>query len=487
MMKNVSELVERGEVKETILQFGEGNFLRAFVDWMIDLSNEKDNKPGNVVIVQPIDVGLVDLVNEQKGIYTLSMRGNTENGKKIENRVIKSVSRGINPYVDFKAYIDFVESEDLKYVVSNTTEAGISYHEEDFREDRVQDSFPAKVAQLLYFRYKKYAGEEDKGLVFLPVELIDDNGYYLKKYVDQHIEDWGLEEDFKTWVDEANHFTSTLVDRIVTGRPSPEEAEEFAKENGYEDKLLVFSELFNLWVIEGDKNKAKDFAFEGLPCNVIWADNVDPYKKRKVRILNGGHTSTVPAAVIHGFDIVRDIMEDEVFKTYLNDLIDIEVIPNIDLAKEDLVKFKNEVFLRFNNPYVDHKLLSITLNSISKFNARCLPSIVDYYNESGQAPKHFAFSLAALIRFYEIEKNGEGYFGKDENGKEYPVNDDKELLELFAEKAKDDNYIDEILASDIWEYDLEKLGDFKELVKKYYKDIKKKSIKEVMEAIWNHI
>ena len=483
MMKNVSELVERGEVKETILQFGEGNFLRAFVDWMIDLSNEKDNKPGNVVIVQPIDVGLVDLINEQKGIYTLSMRGNTENGKKIENRVIKSVSRGINPYADFKAYIDFVESEDLKYVVSNTTEAGISYHEEDFREDSVQDSFPAKVAQLLYFRYKKYAGEEDKGLVFLPVELIDDNGYYLKKYVDQHIEDWGFEEDFKTWVDEANHFTSTLVDRIVTGRPSPEEAEEFAKENGYEDKLLVFSELFNLWVIEGDKNKAKDLAFEGLPCNVIWTDNVDPYKKRKVRILNGGHTSTVPAAVIHGFDIVRDFMEDEVFKTYLNDLIDIEVIPNIDLAKEDLVKFKNEVFLRFNNPYVDHKLLSITLNSISKFNARCLPSIVDYYNESGQAPKHFAFSLAALIRFYEIEKNGEGYFGKDENGKEYPVNDDKELLELFAEKAKDDNYIDEILASDIWEYDLEKLGDFKELVKKYYKDIKKKSIKEVMEAI----
>lgn len=482
-MKNVSELVERGEVKETILQFGEGNFLRAFVDWMIDLSNEKDNKPGNVVIVQPIDVGLVDLINEQKGIYTLSMRGNTENGKKIENRVIKSVSRGINPYADFKAYIDFVESEDLKYVVSNTTEAGISYHEEKFKGDRVQDSFPAKVAQLLYFRYKKYAGAEDKGLVFLPVELIDDNGYYLKKYVDQHIEDWGLEEEFKTWVDEANHFTSTLVDRIVTGRPSAEEAEEFAKENGYEDKLLVFSELFNLWVIEGDKNKAKDLGFEGLPCNVIWTDNVDPYKKRKVRILNGGHTSTVPAAVIHGFDIVRDFMEDEVFKTYLNDLIDIEVIPNIDLPKEDLVKFKNEVFLRFNNPYVDHKLLSITLNSISKFNARCLPSIVDYYNESGDVPKHFAFSLAALIRFYEIEKNSEGYFGKDENGKAYPVSDDKDLLELFAKKAKDDNYIDEILASDIWEYDLDKLGDFKKRVKKYYKDIKEKSIKEVMEAI----
>ena len=482
-MQNISEIVKKEKRKETILQFGEGNFLRAFVDWMIDLSNEKDSKPGDVVIVQPIASGLVDLINEQNGIYTLSMRGNTETGKKIENRVIKSVSRGINPYADFKAYKEFVESEDLKYVISNTTEAGISYHEEGFKEDEVQDSFPAKVAQLLYFRYKKYDGDLDKGLVFFPVELIDNNGYYLEKYVNQHIDHWGLGDDFKEWFKKANHITSTLVDRIVTGRPSPEEAQEFFKENGYEDKLLVFSELFNLWVIEGDKERAKDFRFENLPCNVIWTDNVAPYKKRKVRILNGGHTSTVPAAVIHGHDIVRDFMEDEVFANYLNDLIDQEVIPNIDLPKEDLLKFKNEVFLRFNNPYVDHKLLSITLNSISKFNARCLPSIVDFYNESGKTPKHFAFSLASLIRFYEIEETSEGYFGKDENGKAYPVKDDQDLLEFFAAKAKDENYIDQVLDSDIWEYDLSKLGDFKEAVKKYYEEIKAKSIREVMKEI----
>ena len=320
-------------------------------------------------------------------------------------------------------------------------------------------------------------------MVFLPVELIDNNGYYLEKYVNKHIENWGLEEEFKDWIKESCHFTSTLVDRIVTGRPSVDEAEEFSKENNYEDKLLVFSELFNLWVIEGDKEKAKDFAFEDLPCNVIWTDNVDLYKKRKVRILNGGHTSTVPAAVIHGYDIVRDFMEDEIFDTYLNDLIDEEVILTIDLEKEDLIKFKEEVALRFNNPYVDHKLLSITLNSISKFNARCLPSIVDYYNNTGKAPKHFAFSLAALIRFYEIEKNEEGYFGRDENGKLYPVQDDEKLLEFFSEKAKSENYVDEVLESDIWEYDLEKLGDFKDLVKKYYKEIKARSIRDVMEEI----
>lgn len=482
-MKRINEIVEKRNLKETVLQFGEGNFLRAFVDWMIDLSNEKYSYPGSVVIVQPIPNGLADLINEQDGIYTLSMRGNSQEGKKIENRVIKSVSRAINPYETFEDYKAFVESEDLKYVISNTTEAGITYLKEDLKEDEVQDSFPAKVAQLLYFRYKKFDGAKEKGLVFFPVELIDNNGYYLEKYVNKHIENWGLEKEFKDWVKESCHFTSTLVDRIVTGRPSADEAEEFSKENDYEDKLLVFSELFNLWVIEGDKDKAKDFAFEDLPCNVIWTDNVDPYKKRKVRILNGGHTSTVPAAVIHGYDIVRDFMEDNVFDTYLNDLIDEEVIPTIDLKKEDLIKFKEEVALRFNNPYVDHKLLSITLNSISKFNARCLPSIVDYYNNTGKAPKHFAFSLAALIRFYEIEKNEEGYFGKDQNGKSYPVQDDEKLLEFFSEKAKSENYIDEVLESDIWEYDLEKLGDFKDLVKKYYKEIKTRAIRDVMEEI----
>ena len=482
-MKQINEIIEKRNLKETVLQFGEGNFLRAFVDWMIDLSNEKYSYPGSVVIVQPIPNGLADLINEQDGIYTLSMRGNSPGGKKIENRVIKSVSRAINPYEIFKEYEAFVESEDLKYVVSNTTEAGITYVKEDLKEDEVQDSFPAKVAQLLYFRYKKFDGAKEKGLVFFPVELIDNNGYYLEKYVNKHIENWGLEEEFKDWVKESCHFTSTLVDRIVTGRPSADEAEEFSKENNYEDKLLVFSELFNLWVIEGDKEKARDFAFDDLPCNVIWTDNVAPYKKRKVRILNGGHTSTVPAAVIHGYDIVRDFMEDEIFDTYLNDSIDEEVIPTIDLKREDLIKFKEEVALRFNNPYVDHKLLSITLNSISKFNARCLPSIVDYYKNTGKAPKHFAFSLAALLRFYEIEKNEEGYIGRDENGKSYPVQDDEKLLEFFSEKAKSENYIDEVLESDIWEYDLEKLGDFKELVKKYFTAIKDRSIREVMEEI----
>lgn len=483
-MKNIKELVNNTKnLKETILQFGEGNFLRAFVDWMIDLSNEKYKRPGSVVIVQPIEQGLTDLINEQDGLYTLSMRGNSDQGKKIKNRIIKSVSRAINPYNDFCSYKDFLESEDLRYVVSNTTEAGIVFKEEDLKEDEVQKSFPAKVAQLLYFRYRKFNGAKDKGLVFFPVELIDDNGYFLKKYVFKHIKNWDLGQDFENWVSESNFFTSTLVDRIVTGRPSEEEAKAFLEESQYEDKLLVFSELFNLWVIEGNKEWAEDFIFEDLPCNVIWTEDVKPYKKRKVRILNGGHTSTVPAAVVAGYDIVRDFMQDDIFLNYLNKLVDEEVIPTIDLPKVDLRKFKCEVGLRFNNPYVDHKLLDITLNSISKFNARCLPSIVDYYEIKHEAPKRFAFSLASLLRFYNIKIVDDKYIGRDQNGREYEVKDDIKILKYFAENSGKEDFIDEVLTSDIWEYDLNKLGDFIDLVKDYYQQISNGDIKNVMDNI----
>ncbi|WBW50416.1 tagaturonate reductase [Peptoniphilus equinus] len=482
-MKINEKIKKDKDLQESILQFGEGNFLRAFVDWMVDLSNDKYDKPGSIVIVQPIEHGLVDLINSQDGLYTLSMRGSTAKGKKIENRIIKSVSRGINPYTNFGDYVEFVTSENLNYVISNTTEAGIVYQYEDFKEDEIQDSFPAKVAQLLYFRFKHFNGEKEKGLIFLPVELIDDNGYFLKKYVLKHIENWNLGVEFKTWVEESNLFTSTLVDRIVTGRPSSEEAKIFSAENGYEDKLLVFSELFNLWVIEGDKALAGPLTFDNLPCNVIWTDDVKPYKKRKVRILNGGHTSTVPAAVIAGYAIVRDFMQDEIFLKFFDNLIDTEVIPTIDLPRQDLVNFKKEVTLRFNNPYVEHKLLDITLNSVSKFNARCLPSIIDYYYRYKTVPKHFAFSLAALLRFYNIDEIDGKYIGKDQNGRAYEVKDDQNILRYFAGIYKKNDFVEEILKSSIWDYDLSKLGDFNRIVQNYYDDILNGDIRKVMDSL----
>lgn len=479
-MKNIREFDKRSfDAKERVLQFGEGNFLRAFVDWMIDLKNEKDASIGKTVIVQPIATGLSDLINEQGGKYTLSMRGMDKDGQKIENRVITSVSRAINPYTDFKSYEDFILSEDLRIVISNTTEAGITYKKEAYKDDEIMDSFPAKVTQLLFKRFKKFNGNKEKGLLFLPVELIDNNGYELKKCVLKHCIDWNLSGDFINWINDANEFTSTLVDRIVTGRPSDEEIKKFNTEAGYEDNLLVFSELFNLWVVEGDLKWKDEFNFDDVDCNLIWTDNVVPYKKRKVRILNGGHTSTVPAALLSGYTIVRDFMEDEVFKNYLNTLIEEEVIPTIELDREDLIKFKEEVNHRFQNPFVDHKLIDICLNSISKWNARCLPSLVDYVKKYNEVPKRLAFSLAALIKLYDLkEKNGK-FYTIDENNIKHEIKDDREILEFFA-KTKD---IDKILDAEFWNEDFDKILNLKEMVKKYYKNINEVGIKEAIENI----
>lgn len=479
-MKNIREYDDRSfDAKERILQFGEGNFLRAFADWMIDFKNEKDNSLGKVVIVQPIEQGISELINEQDGKYTLSMRGRDEFGPKVVNRVITSVSRAINPYENFEDYEDFILSEDLRIVISNTTEAGIAYKEEKYIKDSIQDSFPAKVTQLLYKRFKKYNGDRSKGLLFLPVELIDNNGYELKKYVLQHSSNWNLGKDFIDWINEANEFASTLVDRIVTGRPRDKERDDFNNKSGYEDKLLVFSELFNLWVVEGDLKWKDEFNFDDVDSNLIWTEDVTPYKKRKVRILNGGHTSTVPAALLSGYTIVREFMEDDIFKNYLNKLIEDEVIPTIELDREDLINFKNEVNYRFENPYIDHKLIDICLNSISKYNARCLPSVVDYVKNFNKVPKRLAFSLAALIKLYDLEKVDNKYFTVDEKGNRYEIKDDIDILEFFANTKN----IDDILKADFWKVNFDALLDFKIVVKKFYEDINKNKIKGAIENI----
>ncbi|MDO4595272.1 MAG: tagaturonate reductase [Tissierellia bacterium] len=486
-MKKINEIIKKkyDDLDERILQFGEGNFLRAFADWMIDLTNENNNSMGRVVIVQPIENGLVDLINSQNGLYTLSIKGNDKGKAKIKNRIIHSVSRAINPYENFEEYIKFAESEKLEIVISNTTEAGISYKKEEYKENEIQNTFPAKVTQLLYKRYLKFDGDKNKGLLFLPVELIDNNGYMLKKYVLQYSKEWELPEEFIKWVNECNEFASTLVDRIVTGRPKPEEREEFYKENNYIDELLVTSELFNLWVIEADESWKEKFNVLSDEANVIWTNDVSPYKKRKVRILNGGHTSTVPAAFYHGYNIVRDFMKDDIFYKYLNKMFEEEIIPTIDLDRNELINFKNEVNFRFENPYVDHKLLDITLNSISKWNARVLPSLVDYYNENNKIPKLLTFSLAALIKFYDIEKENGSYYGINENDKKYEVKDDKDNLELFVKLKESNNYLDEVLANKtLWKYDFDKLGNFKEQVKSFYEQIENKGIRTVIEGLF---
>ena len=432
----------QGYVRRTapvkVLQFGEGNFLRAFVDYFFDVANEKTDWKGKGVLVQPIEQGLTDLINEQEGLYTLYLRG-SEKGEKIDRkRVISFVDRCIDPYKNFDAVVDAVCGKDLEYIVSNTTEAGIVYDRNSTFEQCPPHSFPAKLTKLLYERFR--AGE--KGVVILSCELIDNNGKELEKCVLRHIEDWKLGEAFRKWIETENMFCSTLVDRIVPGRiRDKEEAERLENENQYEDQLMDVGECFGVWIIEGPKELEERLPFKKAGLNVHVVPDVTPYKKRKVRILNGAHTGFVLGAYLSGQNIVRDCMHNETIKGFMNKMLYDEIIPTLPLDKNDLTEFAAAVEDRFNNPFVDHELMSISLNSTSKWRARNLPSFKEYIAEEKRLPVCLTMSLAAYIAFYsnEIqERTEDGLICRRPKGDTYKIQDDAWVLDFYYQHRTDD-------------------------------------------------
>ena len=427
------------EAPEKVLQFGEGNFLRAFVDYWFELANERAGYNGKVALVQPIAMGLTDYINKQEGLYTLYLRG-SENGQKVdEKRVISAVSRCINPYEDFKAVLEAAVNPTLDVIVSNTTEAGIVYDPETKFDQEPPVSFPGKLTRVLYERFK--AGLN--GLVILSCELIDNNGKELQKCVNQHIEDWGLGADFAKWINEENIFCNTLVDRIVPGRVrDPKEVAAMEEANGYHDELIDVGECFGVWIIEGPESLNDRLPFEkaGLHDFVQVVPDVTPYKKRKVRILNGAHTGFVPGAYLAGQEIVRDCMHNETIKGFMNKMLYEEVIPTLPLDKQDLLNFAASVADRFNNPFVDHALMSISLNSTSKWAARNMPSFKEYINLKGELPACLTMSLAAYIAFYTSDvqrREADGLICKRPKGNEYKVQDDAWVLDFYYEHRND--------------------------------------------------
>ncbi len=425
------------EAPERVLQFGEGNFLRAFVDCFIDILNEKSHFNGKVCLVQPIPGGdfIRDAINRQEGLYTLYLRGFENGGAVNRKRVISSVSRCINPYVDNAAFLDNARNPDLRFIVSNTTEAGIAYDASCRFDDAPASSFPAKMTRFLYERFTVFGKEKGKGFIILSCELIDHNGRELKKCVERHAADWNLGEEFTRWLNEENVFCSTLVDRIVTGYPRTE-AQSLNEENGYEDNVIDTGECFGFWVIEGPKSIADELGLEKADLPVIVVDDHTPYKQRKVRILNGAHTSFVLGAYLKGFDIVRDCMNDEGVRSFMEETIYGEIIPTLSLPEKELKDFAASVTERFKNPFIDHKLLDISLNSVSKWKARCLPSVKAYHEKFGKAPKNLSSSFRSLVEFYSRGEgwNAEGAALEAKRGDEtYLVRDDRKVLEWFLE------------------------------------------------------
>ena len=426
---------------EKVLQFGEGNFLRAFVNYWFDLANEKAGWNGKCVLVQPIAPGLAKMINEQEGLYTLYLRG-SQNGQKVDDkRVISSVSRCLNPYEEdgFQQMLEVAASDDLEIIVSNTTEAGIVYDPACQLNDRPCSSFPGKLTQVLYHRYQ--AGK--KGILMLACELIDNNGKELRKCVNQYIDQWGLEDGFRKYVNEECTFCGSLVDRIVPGRiRDPKEVAELEQKHGYADPLLDVGEVFGLWVIEGDTalNDVLPFRKAGLEDKVFVTPDMTPYKKRKVRILNGAHTGFVLGAYLAGHDIVRECMNDPVVLGYMNKMLLEEVVPILPLDQEDCKNFAAAVQDRFSNPFVNHELMSISLNSTSKWRARNMPSFLEYIEKTGKLPTCLTMSFAAYVAFFsnEIQElTDAGLVCRRPKGNCYTCQDDRWVLEFYYNHRND--------------------------------------------------
>lgn len=412
-------------MKETVLQFGTGNFLRGFADYFIDALNKQGLYDGKIVVVSPTNSKAVEKINAQKGRYNLILRG-IENGEEISSiNEINSISCAVNPYADFDGFLSLAKNPDLRFIISNTTEAGISFDDICKITDKPAGSFPAKLTQFLYERYKNNLN----GFVILACELIDNNGKELEKCVLKYAEKWNLSDDFISWIKTENTFCNTLVDRIVTGYPK-DEGEQIFDEIGYRDYLLDTAEPYHLWVIEGDFENKLPLQKAGF--NVIWTDNVAPYKKMKVRILNGSHTSLVFPSLLCGVETVGESLKDELLNAFLNTCLFDYILPMLD-DNEDNRQFAKAVLERFANPYIRHLWKSISLNSVSKFTARVLPTVNDYVDKNNCPPKPLVFSLACLIEYYKTNEVTDSEYAVD-----YIKNNDiKSILSNTALWGKD--------------------------------------------------
>lgn len=473
------------QAPERVLQFGEGNFLRAFADYFIDIANEKAGFQGKVCVVQPIQAGRAQEINEQQGLYTVYLRGYADGEKVNQKRIVSSISRALDPYTQYDEFLQCAQNPDLRYILSNTTEAGIVFDPQCGFEDAPPESFPAKLARFLYERYRHMGMQKGKGFVILSCELIDHNGDELKRCVLRYIAQWQLDAEFKRWVEEENIFCSTMVDRIVTGYPAAE-AEALTQENQYQDRLLDAGEIFAIWVIEGPASLREELPFERAGLPVVVCEDCAPFKQRKVRILNGSQTGMVLASYLSGQNIVRVCMDDDTILGYIKKTIYEEIIPSLDLPQEDMLGFAADVFDRLRNPFIDHKLLDISLNTTAKWRARDLPSVKDYFAKKGALPSCLVFSFAAYLKFYHCERLEATHMVGKCGDEEYKIQDDRYVLEFFAAHKEDDNarLVKNVCANQqMWGEDLNALGNFAAMVVQYLDTIDRVGMHNAMKAL----
>lgn len=469
--------VQANKYPERIIQFGEGNFLRAFVDWIIFNMNQKAGFNSSVVIVQPLEIGMVNSLNEQDGLYHVNLQG-LQNGKEVDSiQLIDVVSRGLNPYAQYDEFLKLAEIPEMRFVISNTTEAGIAFDPSCKLEDAPAKSYPGKLTQLLFNRFNVFNGAMDKGLIIFPCELIFDNGKVLKKCIDQYIELWNLGEDFKHWFDSACAVYCTLVDRIVPGYPR-DSIGQILDRIGLDDKLVVKGEIFHLWVIEAPKTVEKEFPADKAGLNVLFVPCEKPYHDRKVTLLNGPHTVLSPVGYLAGLDTVKECCDDPVIGRFVKKVMFDELLETLDLPRVELTQFADAVLERFRNPFVKHFVTSIMLNSFPKFKTRDLPGLKIFLERKGVLPSGLVLGLAAIVTYYKGGKRG-----KDE----IVLKDDPVIIELLNNLWADGSPIDVakgVLGAEfIWGEDLNLIPGLTDRLADYIQMIQDKGMIETVKSI----
>lgn len=417
-----------------VLQIGEGNFLRAFVDWMIQACNNQGLFAGSIVVIQPRPSGKakIEELQQQDGLYTLIVRG-VQAGKRIEEKEVVSVfSQALDPYSQWEEFLSLAENPDLDVVVSNTTEAGLIYHQSQWEPAQPIESFPGKLTAFLYRRFTHFNGNPDKGLLLLPCELLERNGDLLKEIVLKHSSDWKLPEAFIAWTTEHNHFLNSLVDRIATGFPVSE-AQGLYQEWGYEDKLLNTTEPYYLWAIEGKPELDIRLPLQQAGLNVHWVDDLRPFQLRKVRILNGAHTLLTSIGLLNGMQEVREVVEHPVYGPLVREAVMQEIVPSVPLPLSEMKVYAEEVLERFVNPFIQHRLTDIAMNSLSKFKVRLLPTLESYVEHEGKLPQLITEALASLLLLYRVSKDGDKFLGSKLGGETLILKDDESSLQFLAE------------------------------------------------------
>lgn len=459
---------------ERVIQFGEGNFLRAFADWMIGEMNEKAGFNSSVVVVQPIEQGMAGALNRQDCLYHVNLQG-LEKGEKVNSlTMVDVISRALNPYTDFEAFLKLAEQPEMRFVISNTTEAGIAFDPSCKLSDAPVSSYPGKLTQLLYHRFNTFNGDKTKGLIVFPCELIFLNGHRLKETIDQYIDIWELGEDFKAWFTESCGVYATLVDRIVPGFPR-KDIDAIKEKLQYNDNLVVQAEAFHLWVIEAPLSVAEEFPADKAGLNVLFVPSEEPYHERKVTLLNGPHTVLSPVSWLSGIRIVRDACRHEIIGKYIRKVMFEELAETLDLPKDELIRYGNDVLERFNNPFVDHSVTSIMLNSFPKYRTRDLPGLKTYLKRKGTLPRGLVLGLAGIITYY----NSRDVKSEPDDAKEII-----ELLQALWADGSTRKVAEGVLAAEfIWGENLNDIPGLPDLLTYFLDAIREKGMLHVVEEI----